>query len=1396
MHLKALNNRLILNDPFLYRPVQKIGIFVPMRFFRFFSLILFILQVNIAFTQPAHRFANKSIVYYSSEDAGGFAQSWAITQGKNGLMYFGNGAGILEFDGTAWRLIPISNAVRTFSEDINGIVYCGGDNNIGYLKPDDQGKESYFSLIDSIPEKDRDFVAILSIFKKDGLVFFIGFKGIYIFKDNSFIKVIRPETDFRYAFNIRNKIFVRESGRGLVGVSPENVYDVPGGSFFADKPVYFMSETGENKVLIGTSENGLYTANLPLILEEKKPEFEITEFKTLANKFIIKNSLYHGCVLNNGDIALATTLGGVIVIGTDGTVKNIFNKNSGLKIANTSSVFQDNFGNIWVALQNGIAKIEYSNPLSFFPEETVIPGIINTSIEFNGLLYVGTMEGLYVLEENPRYIEEEIMYRSTKLNESYNSVMQLNVVNNELIASARFNICRVTGKTMREISNEEFGFVSYQYKKNPDLLFASNANGLIVFGFKNGKWKVLGQVEGISYGVRSINETSDGDLWLNSFQGKLPRLKFKSGDYLKPEIKWYESDKGLPSAPTVNVETSFEDLCFLANGRFYNYNSNTDRIEPDKTLPLLYLGDTIEYGNYCFFGRDLAFSSTNKGLMRIKLSEGKEPVADIIYPRGMPGQTYYMKPDSANNVVLFSVSSGLYVMNLDSVDSPKKEFRTAIRKIFTGKDSTVFDGVCTESIKDVISIPFEQNSLTVVFSSLYFEKQETNEYTYMLEGLDTSWTIWSKELKVNYPFLPVGTYTFKVKSRNHYNIESPVASFTIEILPPWYLTWWAYIIYALLSIVVVFIIIKGYSMRLKKANIHLEKTVKARTAEIEMQKNEIELKNVQLQIINKELEKLSIVARETDNSIMIMDSTGRFEWINDGFIRLNQYNLEKLINERANNILDYSTNPDIKEHFSECVNEKKTVIYESEVIRMDGSSFWAQTTLTPVLNSAGNVARVVAIDSDITRLKEVQDEVYKQKEEIEKTKEELEKINSELEKLSIVARETDNVVMIMDKDGVYEWMNEKSLKKMYGISLDELYAKKGRSLISSSYSGEIRKTWKKCIEEKKSVSYQALATNSKGRTFWTQCTLTPIIDADGNVVKVIGIDTDISKIKNAEEKIKQQSEELSKSFDELQKKNMLISQSIEYAEKIQKAILHNEEQLKEIYPESFVMLMPKDVVSGDFCWFYKQGRISVVVAADCTGHGVPGAFMSLIGSSILNEIVKEKGELDPAKILSLMNERIITVLRQNQQGENIQEDGMDVAVCRYDNGRDQLTFAGANMPLLLHNEDGVVKVHGDLFSIGGTFSTRKNVRFKNQVFNTGEFNGFFLYSDGFQDQYGGTEKKKFMADPFTGLLRDISSLTCKEQKETLSKAFSDWKGDEKQIDDVLVIGCLFSKNKI
>ncbi|PLX11602.1 MAG: hypothetical protein C0594_03410, partial [Marinilabiliales bacterium] len=361
-------------------------------------------------------------------------------------------------------------------------------------------------------------------------------------------------------------------------------------------------------------------------------------------------------------------------------------------------------------------------------------------------------------------------------------------------------------------------------------------------------------------------------------------------------------------------------------------------------------------------------------------------------------------------------------------------------------------------------------------------------------------------------------------------------------------------------------------------------------------------------MINAELEKLSIVARETDNAIMIMDVNGYFEWLNEGFTRLYGYTLEKLINENSINIQEFSNNTHIKEIFQECLNTKKAVIYESYIETREKQKKWTQTTLTPILDDNHNITKVVAIDSDINEIKRAEEEIKQQKEEILSQRDKLEEINKELEKLSIVASETDNAIIIMDAAGNFEWINE-SLTKIYGYTLEQFIEKKGRSIINSSSNPNIKSILQKCITHKESTTYESLTKTAIGKTIWTQTTLTPILDEQGEIQKLIAIDTDISKIKKAEleiikqkEQIQAQSDLLSQTNNELEKNNILITDSIKYAKRIQESILPKPSSIRSVLPDSFVLYKPRDIVSGDFYWMHKDENKITIAVSDCTGH--------------------------------------------------------------------------------------------------------------------------------------------------------------------------------------------------
>ena len=258
---------------------------------------------------------------------------------------------------------------------------------------------------------------------------------------------------------------------------------------------------------------------------------------------------------------------------------------------------------------------------------------------------------------------------------------------------------------------------------------------------------------------------------------------------------------------------------------------------------------------------------------------------------------------------------------------------------------------------------------------------------------------------------------------------------------------------------------------------------------------------------------------------------------------------------------------------------------------------------------------------------------------------------------------------------------------------------------------------------------------------------------------------------------------------ELAQKNRDITSSIQYAKRIQLAVLPPLELIFKHFPNSFILYKPKDIVSGDFYWFGAKNGKNIIAVVDCTGHGVPGAFMSMIGHNLLNQIVSEDGITSPAEILIALHQGIQAALRQ---GTNVVDtsDGMDVAICSIDIETNELQFAGALRPLIIINNTKFEKLEADKFPIGGSqFGAEPH--FTNKSANLTKGDTIYLASDGYADQFGGEKGKKFMVKRFYELLISIQNKTMKEQNEILVNAFNSWRGDIAQVDDILVVGIRF-----
>ncbi|WP_338813980.1 7TM diverse intracellular signaling domain-containing protein [Bernardetia sp. Wsw4-3y2] len=283
------------------------------------------------------------------------------------------------------------------------------------------------------------------------------------------------------------------------------------------------------------------------------------------------------------------------------------------------------------------------------------------------------------------------------------------------------------------------------------------------------------------------------------------------------------------------------------------------------------------------------------------------------------------------------------------------------------------------------------------------------------------------------------------------------------------------------------------------------------------------------------------------------------------------------------------------------------------------------------------------------------------------------------------------------------------------------------------------------------------------------------------------------KLNESNEELAQINEELSinietveKQKTEIESKNQDITASINYAKRIQDAILPSQSSIQSAFTDSFTLYLPKDVVSGDFYFFFKNPKHIFLAVADCTGHGVPGSLMAMIGTNLLRESIVEKQMILPSEILMNLHEEIVSTLKQKETGNR---DGMDISLCVINKMENKIYFSGAKNPLISIKNEEITEHKGSRFSIGGSIKT-EGINFEDKIIEIDNQTSYYMYSDGYQDQFGGESNKKFMRKNLKNLLQTIHKLPFQEQNNILETTLSKWKeiAQAPQIDDILVMG--------
>ncbi len=769
-------------------------------------------------------------------------QNWSIIQDKKGIVYVANQGGILNYNGVYWEEVVVPNVIaRSVAMDDTGTVYVGGNNEIGFLDSDSKGDLHYVSLLNSGDEQQPNFARVMRMHPTRDGIYCRTSKFIFRLRPGGgghekTWRPLTPDARFYGSFVCGGRFFVRHKGLGLMEMVDDSLTLVPGGGIFAETGIFAMVPFENNRYLVGTRTKGFY------IYDGSK----MVPFPTEADDYINEKGLSYAIRLSSepGHFALATLRGGLVIMDNRGKIKEIFTRTSGLQDDNVKYVFEDSGGNLWLALEKGISKIEYASPISMYDRRSNLPGIV-LSVSRHGprrTLYAGTTKGLY-------YLDKDNFLPVPGMSGACNYLLSHG---GSLWAASNDGVFKIDN-TGNHTSRKVIGYTSYfllRARGMPHRIWVGTERGLASIYSENGRWTGVNEFKKITDKIYYIAEDNNGDLWLGTLNKGVLKIDFPSegtsGEITNYVVNRYTASHGLPPGDTFVCMAAGHVIAATRKGLF-RFDENGNGFTPDHTL-----GEEYATNHHVFRltedkNKNIWFSADFEIFRAIPQPGGTFALDSTPFLRLPLLQVNNIYPDPGGDVVWFPREDGLIRFDSTVEKNYKREYTAHIYTIRKIDDySTIFYGHPGRRAPNRNAAPppipafdFDDGDLRFEYAALFFDAETKTRYQYFLEGNDDHWSHWTNETKKDYTNLDAGTYTFRVRAKNIYRHISREDRYRFEILPPWYRTWWAYIIYALCVGLVFNLLLKWRHKHLIKEKKDLERVIKNRTHQLEIQSEQL-----------------------------------------------------------------------------------------------------------------------------------------------------------------------------------------------------------------------------------------------------------------------------------------------------------------------------------------------------------------------------------------------------------------------------------------------------------------------------------------------------------------------------------------------------------------------------
>jgi len=726
------------------------------------------------------------ITNISAEEYDGHVQNWGFTTDDEGMLFVANTGEVLRYDGVRWHSISVPGR-RTFSitSDSDGTVFVGGAGDFGYISRSSRTHSrsyEYVSLLPGVADT-LNIENIWGVVAAEPGVFFHSNRYVF-FYDGDQVHYHETDTRFSLLFEKDGNIYTREAEKGIKKVRANTLIPWEDGRFFSDRSLMGYMQTEEKEFFC--SFRNCYEYD----------DGDFREFDHGASEYLEQNGIDNTRVLSDGTLMIATRNGGIVQLTADGEVIRILNSDNGLPSNSVYGSYEDDSGSLWLATVNGISRVDVSLPFRRYDHRNGINETITNVSMRNDTLLLASASGAFHMGPDgvAQFHEGKTFCRNFHHHRS------------GLYMTCTEGVFRYADGRFEQVLSEFRPRAIGEFRG--DTLIAGTGEEIQVMLFDGGQNEVLYRFEGTGHRIKSIARCSDDFVWMGTEADGLYRLEFEkeNGNITGHKLTYVMDEEDRQSR--VSVAEIGGETFFLTTGRgLMSYDADADSLFPASRF-----GERFtEPGLQVFWatednGGNVWFRAGEQYQVARLQDDGTYDVETGLLSRIDDRQSNAIYADAGGHV-WFATEKGVIRHDPERKFDEYRSFETKIGDVLVRGDSVVTGGDPDEPLV----LDYEDNDLRFTFSALSYHQPERTEYRTKMEGFDDDWLPWSDEVQRDYTNIPEGRYRFLVESRNVYGVTSASVPYYLEVLAPWYRTWWAYLIYIITGSLVIY---TGYRIRL------------------------------------------------------------------------------------------------------------------------------------------------------------------------------------------------------------------------------------------------------------------------------------------------------------------------------------------------------------------------------------------------------------------------------------------------------------------------------------------------------------------------------------------------------------------------------------------------------